>query len=55
MKRPTIRPGLRVLFTTGYARSAIVHQGRLDPELQLITKPFPFEQLAAGLRDMLDS
>jgi signal transduction histidine kinase/DNA-binding response OmpR family regulator len=50
-----IRPDLRVLFTTGYSRDAIVHQGRLDPGVRLITKPFTFEQLAARIRDALDS
>jgi CheY-like chemotaxis protein len=50
----TIRPGLKVLFTTGYSRNAIVHQGRLDPGVQLITKPFTFEHLASRVRDMLD-
>ncbi len=48
------RPDLRVLFTTGYSRNAIVHQGRLDAGVQLITKPFTFEQLAARVRDALD-
>jgi signal transduction histidine kinase/DNA-binding response OmpR family regulator len=51
----SIRPTLKVLFTTGYSRNAIVHQGRLDPGVQLITKPFAFEQLAARIRDVLDS
>jgi signal transduction histidine kinase/DNA-binding response OmpR family regulator len=51
----TIRPDLKVLFTTGYSRNAIVHQGRLDPGVQLITKPFTFEQLAGRIRDVLDS
>ncbi len=50
-----VRPGLKVLFTTGYSRNAIVHQGRLDAGVQLITKPFTFEQLAARVRDVLDS
>jgi CheY-like chemotaxis protein len=49
-----LRPGLRVLFTTGYSRNAIVHQGRLDAGVQLISKPFTFEQLAARIRDVLD-
>jgi CheY-like chemotaxis protein/two-component sensor histidine kinase len=49
-----IRPGLRVLFTTGYSRHAIVHQGRLDSHVHLISKPFTFEQLAAKVRDVLD-
>jgi CheY-like chemotaxis protein len=34
------RPGLKVLFMTGYARNAIVHHGRLDPGVELILKPF---------------
>ncbi len=50
----TIRPELKVLFTTGYSRNAIVHHGRLDAGVQLITKPFTFEQLAARVRDILD-
>jgi DNA-binding response OmpR family regulator/nitrogen-specific signal transduction histidine kinase len=49
-----IRPDLRVLYTTGYSRNAIVHQGRLDPGVQLITKPFTFDQLAARIRDVMD-
>ncbi len=50
-----IRPELRVLFTTGYSRNAIVHQGRLDAGVQLISKPFTFEQLAVRVRKVLDS
>ena len=49
-----LRPGLKVLYTTGYSRNAIVHHGRLDPGVQLITKPFTFEQLALRVRDVLD-
>ncbi len=49
-----LRPGLKILFTTGYSRNAIVHHGRLDAGVQLITKPFTFEQLAARIRDVLD-
>jgi CheY-like chemotaxis protein len=49
-----LRPALKVLFTTGYSRNAIVHQGRLDAGVQLISKPFTFEQLAARVRDILD-
>ena len=48
------RPGLKVLFTTGYARNAIVHHGRLDPGVDLITKPFGFSELAGRVRDVLD-
>jgi signal transduction histidine kinase/ActR/RegA family two-component response regulator len=49
-----VRPGIKVLFTTGYARNAIVHHGRLDPGVELITKPFSYADLAARVRDMLD-
>ena len=50
-----MRPDLKVLFTTGYARNAIVHDGRLDPGVSLITKPFTYSALAAKLSDMLDT
>ena len=49
------RPALKVLYTTGYARNAIVHDGRLDPGVQLITKPFSFEALSGKLREILDA
>jgi len=49
------RPDLQVLFTTGYARNAIVHDGRLDPGVALITKPFTYAALAAKLGDMLEA
>jgi PAS domain S-box-containing protein len=49
------RPHLKVLFTSGYARSAIVHGGRLEPGVQLITKPFSFAALSDKLRDLLDA
>jgi len=49
-----LRPDLRILFTTGYARNAIVHHGRLDPGVELLTKPFAYADLAARVRDMLD-
>src|SRR5690606_13517706 len=48
-------PHLKVLFTSGYARNAIVHQGRLDQGVQLLTKPFTRAQLAARIRDVLDA
>jgi CheY-like chemotaxis protein len=48
------RPELTVLFTTGYARNAIVHQGRLDKGVELLTKPYTIADLAARVRDMLD-
>jgi PAS domain S-box-containing protein len=48
------RPGLKVLFTTGYTRNAIVHHGRLDPGVQMIGKPFLFNELGAKVRELLD-
>jgi PAS domain S-box-containing protein len=48
------RPGLKVLFTTGYSRNAIVHQGRLDPGVAMIQKPIAQDNLAARIRDLLD-
>ncbi len=49
------RPDLKVLFTSGYVRDAIVHHGRLDPGVQLLSKPFTFMGLATKLRQVLDS
>ena len=50
-----LQPGLKILFTTGYARNAIVHHGRLDPGVELLSKPFAFSDLAARIRDLLDA
>jgi len=49
------RPGLRVLFTTGYSRNAVVHNGVLDAGVQLIVKPFTVEELAQRVRTVLDT
>lgn len=49
-----LRPDLKLLFTTGYTRNAIVHNGRLDEGVSLITKPFTFDGLASKVRKMLD-
>jgi CheY-like chemotaxis protein len=48
------RPNLKVLYTTGYTRNAIVHNGMLDPGTNLLTKPFSIEDLAAKVRKILD-
>jgi CheY-like chemotaxis protein len=47
------RPDLKVLFMTGYTRNAIVHHGRLDPDVQLITKPFTSAALLGKVRAVL--
>ena len=48
------KPGLKVLFMTGYSRNAIVHQGRLDRGVALIQKPLTSDQLAEMVRKVLD-
>lgn len=48
-------PGVKTLFMTGYSRNAIVHQGRLDPGVALIQKPFSQATLASRIRTILDS
>jgi CheY-like chemotaxis protein len=49
------QPGLRVLFTTGYTRNAILHNGVLDPDVHFIAKPFNLTALAAKVREVLDA
>jgi CheY-like chemotaxis protein len=49
------RPDLKVLFTTGYTRNAVVHNGVLDPGVELIGKPFTVEELAGKVRQVLDA
>jgi PAS domain S-box-containing protein len=46
-------PGLKVLYTTGYARNAIVHNGVLDAGVDLIVKPFTTDTLGRKLEQML--
>ena len=48
------RPKLKVLFTTGYTRNAIVHNGQLDVGIQLLGKPFTYSDLAAKIRAVID-
>jgi CheY-like chemotaxis protein len=47
------RPGMKVLYTSGYTDNAIVHQGRLDPGVLLLTKPYRKSQLANMIRRAL--
>jgi signal transduction histidine kinase/CheY-like chemotaxis protein len=47
-------PTLKVLFMTGYARNSIFHQGRLDPGVNLIVKPFTYAALDERIRRLLD-
>ena len=50
-----IYPAVPVLFTTGYTRNAIVHQGRLDRDVHLLNKPFTQQDLARKVRELLDA
>lgn len=49
-----IRPEIAILFTSGYTENSIVHEGRLDPGIKLLSKPYRREQLAAKIRDALE-
>jgi len=42
-----------VLFTTGFTRNAIIHQGTIDADLSFIAKPFTLEALARKMREVL--
>ncbi len=47
------KPSLRVIFTTGFSRNAVIHNGVLDKDVNFIAKPFTFEQLSAKVRDVM--
>jgi PAS domain S-box-containing protein len=48
------RPGLKVLFTSGYTENAIIHHGRLDSGVLLLAKPYRKSDLAAMIRKALE-
>ncbi len=48
-----LRPGLKILFITGYAESAAISQGFLQAGMQMITKPFDLDHLAQRIRAMV--
>ncbi|WP_241667143.1 response regulator [Muricoccus nepalensis] len=47
------RPGLRVLFITGYAENAVVGNGYLEPGMHAMTRPFAMEALASRIKDLI--
>ena len=49
-----LRPGLKVLFITGYAENAAVGNGHLEPGMKLLTKPFTMQDLAHRVREMIE-
>jgi DNA-binding response OmpR family regulator len=49
-----MRPGLKVLFITGYAENAVVGNGHLEPGMQVLTKPFAMDALALRIRAIVE-
>ncbi len=49
----TLRPGLKVLFITGYAESAVVRAGDLEAGMHVLTKPFTMAALAERLGEIV--
>ncbi len=50
-----LRPGSSVLYTTGYTRNAIIHNGRLDDGIHFIGKPFTAAELVRRVQDLIAS
>ena len=48
-----LRPGLKVLFITGYAENAVIGSGHLDPGMEVMTKPFSTKSLGNRTRDLI--
>jgi signal transduction histidine kinase/CheY-like chemotaxis protein len=48
-----VRPGLKVLFITGYAENAVLSHGHLDQGMHVLTKPFAMDALAARIKDLI--
>lgn len=48
------RPDLKVVYTTGFSRNAVIHNGILDPDVNFLPKPFTVENLARKVRSVLD-
>jgi len=51
----SLRPEIRVLYTSGYSESVVINQGVLDPGIEFLSKPYSIEQLARRVREVLDS
>jgi CheY-like chemotaxis protein len=49
------RPSVKVLYTTGYTRDAVIHNGMLDRDVAFLSKPFTVDQLAHKVRQTLDA
>jgi len=49
-----LKPNLKILYTTGYTRNAIVYNGTLHHGTELLSKPCTIEEFAAKVRTILD-
>lgn len=49
-----LRPALGIVYTTGYARDAVLQEGTPDPTIAILPKPFTLSQLAIKVRDVLN-
>jgi signal transduction histidine kinase len=50
-----LHPTLKILFITGYAENAVVGGGRLEPGMELLTKPFAMDELSRRIRRLVDN
>ncbi|CAN5738524.1 hypothetical protein BH11PSE1_BH11PSE1_05540 [soil metagenome] len=50
-----VRPGLKVLFITGFAENAAVGNGHLEPGMEVLTKPFVMSALGQKIRDLIEA
>jgi two-component SAPR family response regulator len=48
------RPGLKVLFITGFAENAALSNGDLEPGMHVLSKPFPMDKLASRIRSIIE-
>jgi len=55
LQAKALLPDLKVLFTSGYTENSIVHHGRLDEGVQLLSKPYNRHELAEKIRQTLDT
>lgn len=53
-KARALRPDLKILYTSGYTRDGFLRDGKLDPDIALLAKPFTLQELASRLRDLID-
>jgi CheY-like chemotaxis protein len=51
----SIRPHIKVIFTSGYSENSIVRDGKLLAGVELLSKPYKIEALAAKVRKVLDA